>query len=121
MSEVALKCDMAETYHIHILDWYDPPFPISYLADLASGLGDSCRIHRRISHTRLTLEATLQAIMIDKLSILIWQRTKDGMKGRNMPPSIYRRMEGLDEKKKDELQAFESVDDFRKWYEGKMR
>ena len=38
IGEVELKCDMAETYHLYITDWYDPPFPVSYLADLAVGL-----------------------------------------------------------------------------------
>lgn len=121
VSEVLLKCDMAETYHIHVLDWYDPPFPVSYMADLACGLSESSRIRRKMSNVKLSLETTLQAIMIDKLSILIWQKTKDGVKGRRMPESIYRKLEGLDDKKKDDLQKFDSVEDFQKWYEGKMR
>ena len=116
-----LKCDMAETYHIYVIDWYDPPFPVSFLADLAVGLSDSSRIKRKISKTKLTLAETLQAIMIDKLSILIWQKTKDGVKGRNMPESVYRKLEGLDEKPKDKLQAFETPEDFMEWYNKKMR
>ena len=116
-----LKCDMAETYHIYVIDWFDPPFPVSFLADLAVGLPDSSRIKRKISKTKLTLAETLQAIMIDKLSILIWQKTKDGVKGRNMPESVYRKLEGLDEKPKDKLQAFETPEDFMEWYNKKMR
>lgn len=121
MGEDLLKCDMAETYHLYIVDWYNPPYPVSYLADLAVGLGDGSRIKRKISKSKLTLGEALQAIMIDKLSILIWQKTKDGAKGRNLPESVYRKLEGLDDKKKDELQAFASEKDFREWYNSKMR
>ena len=121
MGEDLLKCDMAETYHLYIVDWYNPPYPVSYLADLAVGLGDGSRIKRKISKSKLTLGEALQAIMIDKLSILIWQKTKDGAKGRNFPESVYRKLEGLDDKKKDELQAFASEEDFREWYNSKMR
>lgn len=121
VGEALLKCDMAETYQIHIIDWYNPPYPISYLADLAFGLGENSRIKRKMSNVRLTLTESLQAVMIDKLSVLIWQKTKDGMKGRNIPESIYRKLEGLDDNKKAELQKFETEEDFLEWYNSKMR
>ena len=121
VGEVELKCDMAESYQIYVTDWYDPPFPISYLADLAVGLNDNSRIKRKISGQRLTIEQTLQAVMVDKLQILIWQQTKDGHKGKNLPESLYRKLAGLDEKKKDELQAFETIEEFEQWRKSKMR
>lgn len=120
MSEDLLKCDMAETYHLYITDWYDPPFPISYLADLAAGLSENSRIKRKITGQKLTTEQSLSAIMIDKLAILIWQQTKDGHKGRNLPESVYRRLSGLYEKKKEELQAFKTIEDYEKWFKGKQ-
>lgn len=121
IGEDILKCDMAETYHLYIVDWYDPPFPISYLADLAQGLSEDSRIKRKIINKKLTLAESLQAIMIDKLSILIWQKTKDGAKGRNIPESIYRKLEGLEKKPKDELQSFRTEKEFMEWYNSKMR
>lgn len=121
IGEDALKCDMAETYHIHIVDWENPPYPISYLADLANGLGNNSRIRRKMSNTTLTLEESFQAIIIDKLSILVWQNTKDGLKGRNMPESVYRKLEGLDDKVKDEVELFESEEAFLEWYSSKTR
>jgi hypothetical protein len=121
IGEDILKCDMAETYHLYIVDWYDPPFPISYLADLAQGLSEDSRIKRKIINKKLTLAESLQAIMIDKLSILIWQKTKDGAKGRNIPESIYRKLEGLEKKPKDELQSFRTEEEFMEWYNSKMR
>ena len=121
IGEDILKCDMAETYHLYIVDWYDPPFPVSYLADLAQGLSEDSRIKRKIINRKLTLAESLQAIMIDKLSILIWQKTKDGAKGRNIPESIYRKLEGLEKKPKDELQSFRTEEEFMEWYNSKMR
>lgn len=121
MGEDLLKCDLAEIYHIYVIDWYNPPYPISYIADLANGLKEDSRIKRKIANAKLTLQETMLAIMIDKLSILIWQKTKDGAKGRNIPKSVYRKLEGLDEKPKDELQKFESRESFEKWYRAKMR
>lgn len=121
VGEDLLKCDMAETYQIYVIDWYDPPFPISFLADLAQGLDENSRIKKKIINRKLTLTESLQAIMIDKLSILIWQKTKDGAKGRHMPESIYRKLEGLDKNAKDELQSFASEEEFLEWYNNKMR
>lgn len=121
IGEVELKCDMAETYHLYITDWYNPPFSTSYLADLAVGLSIDSRIHRKIGGRKLTLEQTLQAITVDRLAGLMWQNTKDGHKGRRYPESLLERLEGKNKKEKDELQAFETVDDFQKWYEDTHR
>lgn len=124
VGEDILKCDMAETYHIYVIDWYNPPFcvpalPLSFLADLAVGLKDDSRIKMKLSERRLTLDQVLQTFIVDKLSALIWQNTKDGHKGRNFPKSLYRTLEGLDEKKKDELEEFETIEEFEEWYKEK--
>ena len=121
VGEVELKCDMAETYHLYITDWYDPPFPLSlsYLADLAVGLNNDSRIKLKMANWKLTVEQTILSIMADKLSILAWQNTKDGHKGKNVPESVLKKLAGLDEKQKDELETFKTVDDFQKWYERK--
>lgn len=121
MGEDLLKCDMAETYHIYIIDWYDPPFPLSYLADLAAGLDEDSRIKRKMANIKITFDQMLQALIIDKLSVLVWQRTKDGVKGRNFPESIYQKLTGLDEKKKDELEPFATEEAFEEWHRRKMR
>ena len=121
VSEVLLKCDMAETYHIHVLDWYDPPFPISYLADLAAGLNLDSRIKRRITKTNLSTNEALQALILDKLTTLVWQNTKDGHKGRRHPPSVFRKLEGLDKTEKDELEVFTTEEAYMKWRKAKMR
>lgn len=121
MGEEELTCDMAETYHIYITDWENPPFVMPFLAKLACGLSNDSRIKRKIANVKLTLSESLEAIIVDKLSILIWQKTKDGMKGRKLPESTYRKLEGLDKKAKDELQSFATEEDFMEWYNNKMR
>ena len=119
--EAELKCDMAETYGIYVTDFYTPPFPLSYLADLAVGLSDDSRIKRKFSETKLTISQTLQALSVDVLRIIAWQPTKDGRKGRNAPESIYKELAGMNEKKKDELQAFATAEEFEQWRQNKMR
>lgn len=116
-----LKCDMAETYHIYVTDWYNPPFPISYLADLAEGLSFDSRVKRKLGKSKLTLQETLCALTLDKLATLVWQNTKDGYKGRRHPESVYNILQGLNKKKKDELEKFETKEDFESWYRSKMR
>lgn len=63
----------------------------------------------------------MQAVIIDKLATLIWQNSKDGSKGRNFPESVYKKLEGIDEKPKDDLMKFETPEDFEEWRRSKMR
>lgn len=121
VGEVEITCDMAETYQIYITDWYNPPYPVSYLAKLAEGLSLDSRIKRKIANSKLTLNEALNALLLDKMSILVWQRSKDGIKGRNMPESVYRKLMGLDDKPKDDLEKFATEEDFEEWYKSKMR
>ena len=121
VGEEELSCDMAEVYHIYIPDWYNPPFPLSYLANLAYGLSNDSRIKRKMANVKLTLDESLKAIILDKINILIWQKTKDGAKGRNIPESVFQKLMGLDEKPTDELESFSTAEDFEEWYKSKMR
>jgi len=62
----------------------------------------------------------LLALIVDGINTLIWQPTKDGLKGRHRPESLFRKL--TEEKKpKDELQVFEDADSYEKWYRSKMR
>lgn len=80
-SEDALICDFAETYHVY--DWRT--LPVRTAATLACGLRDDSRIKLLISGTRYKTDTMLLAGIADRLSILAWQGTKDGQKGRNRP------------------------------------
>ena len=88
-SENDLICDLAETYHVY--NWRAlPPFTA---AALAVGLRDSSRIKMRLSGARYRTETLLLAGIADRLSILIWQNTEDGRKGRNKPKMIVEQMQ----------------------------
>ena len=88
-SENDLICDLAETYHVY--NWRAlPPFTV---AALAVGLRDSSRIKMRLSGARYPTETLLLAGIADRLSILIWQNTQDGRKGRNKPKMIVEQMQ----------------------------
>lgn len=84
MDEDALICDLAETYHI-----YDfKTLPTMLVASLSVGLREDSRIKMKISGAKAPAEIILLASMVDKLSLLVWAKTKDAEKGRNRPKSL---------------------------------
>lgn len=119
MSEDDVICDFAETYHI--TDYRALlPNQVSLVATLCAGLPDSSRIKRRIAGIRLSLTEVMLALIVDGINTLIWQQTKDGMKGRNRPESLLKKL--TEEKQpKEDLQTFENVDSYEAWYKEKMR
>lgn len=110
LDEGALICDFAEVYHV--LDWR--ALPVLTAATLAMGLGPNSRIMKKISGTPADAETLLLAMIADALHVLIWQNTKDGVKGRNRPKSIMQTILGGGKDK--ETESFESIDDFRAWH-----
>ena len=82
--EDALICDFAETYRIY--DYKGLPVKLS--AALAVGLRDDSRIKMKLSGAKAPAEIILLASMVDKLSLLVWAKTKDAEKGRNRPKSL---------------------------------
>lgn len=105
LDEDALICDFAETYHI--LDY--KRLPLTLAAVLACGLREDSRIKRKAANRRLTIDQALQAATVDKLSLLLWSKTKDAEHGRNAPKSILDMLEHPPEPKH---KAFSSVEAF---------
>ncbi|WP_077391700.1 DUF5361 domain-containing protein [Mobilibacterium timonense] len=80
----ALICDLAETYQI-----YDyKQVPVSTLATLAVGLRDTSRIKLKMAGMNYSLETLLLAAAVDRLSLLLWSRTKNAERGKNAPQQI---------------------------------
>ena len=106
--ETALICDLAETYHI--LDWRALP-----LAALSAGLREDSRIKMKIAGMKADQDTLLLAAAVDRLSLLMWAKTKDGQKGRNPPKSIFDELTRRPEDKKENEKAtvYDSVDAFR--------
>ena len=84
IDEDALICDLAETYHIYNYK----ELPLNTVALFATGLREDSRIRMKMSGAQARPEILLFAAMVDRLSILAWQNTKDAEKGRNAPKSI---------------------------------
>ena len=113
LDEDALICDLAETYQI-----YDyKQLPLNQVAVFAYGLRDDSRIKQIMSDQIVSLEITLLANIVDRLSISLWLQTKDGQKGVNRPTSIAEMLTKNNKEERDERYylVFESGEDFENY------
>lgn len=84
-----LNADFARFYGV--LDWRSLP-PVQSASLFIAMLRQPESWTHRIMQAGDTFETSLQklvALAVDRLGLLVWQNTKDGMKGRNRPPSMY--------------------------------
>lgn len=107
--EYALICDLAETYQI-----YDyKQLPATQVAVFSCGLREESRIKMKMNGQVVPLETLLLAGISDKLSVLLWTKTKDAEKGKNYPKMI---MDDLVDKpvkeKSSDSFVFDSGEDF---------
>lgn len=91
----ALVCDFAETYHVLAYK----TLPARLAATLAAGLSDNSRSKRALAGAPCSVETTLLALAVDRLSDLVWMQTDDARKGKNRPESICRKMLGKEHEK----------------------
>ena len=78
VDRTALICDLAETYGI--LDY--KVLPVETLAALSVGLRENSRIKMKLSGAKVKPDFLLLAAAVDRLSLLVWSKTKDAEKGR---------------------------------------
>jgi hypothetical protein len=104
----ALICDFAETYHVYDLK----ALPVQTVALLACGLREDSRIKQKINGTHVPVNTLLLAHIVDRLGILIWQRTKDGQHGRNKPESIAEQLLNTGKRNLNKVDAFETPEEF---------
>ena len=102
----ALVCDFAETYHIYEFG----RLPLMTVATLAVGLRDNSRIKMKMAGTQVTLDTQLLCAAVDRLSLLVWSKTKDAEKGRNRPMSILEAI--LHEDVESDTMSFVSGEEF---------
>ena len=103
--EAALLCDLAEVYHI-----YSPQaVPLTMLATYACGLRSDSRIVMSLNGSAASFPDMLLAGIYDRLGLLLWAQTEDGIKGRNRPNSIMQELQGIKEEKET---LYESGADF---------
>lgn len=106
--EDALICDLAETYQIY--DYRQ--LPLQMVAVFSYGLRDDSRIKMNISKQSVPLETMLLAGLSDRLSLLLWTKTKDAEHGRNRPASILESLTNV--KKESSHLSFDSGEEFMK-------
>lgn len=109
--EDALVCDLAETYHVY--DWRS--LPLRTAATLASGLGVTSRIKTKMGGLSVPLDLLIEAGIQDRLSLLVWAKTKDAQHGRNRPAMLTDEL--LDRKDEDGV-SFASGEDFERFRAG---
>ena len=109
VDEDALICDLAETYQIY--DYRQ--LPPKMVAVFSYGLKEDSRIKMKLSGQTVPSDTLLLASMVDKLNTLVWFKTKDGQKGKNMPPSIVSVLTGKDKTDNNkDMVVFNSGEDF---------
>lgn len=106
VDRTALICDLAETYGI--LDY--KVLPVETLAALSVGLRENSRIKMKLSGAKVQPDFLLLAAAVDRLSLLVWSKTKDAEKGRKIPKSL---VEVLNRKKKEsDVMAFNTAEEW---------
>lgn len=104
--EEAVICDLAEYYHIY--NYKD--MPPETVAIFCKGLSEDSRIKLKMSKQKVKLDTMLLASIVDRLTLLVWSKTKDGQKGRNQPKSIVDRL--IKPIKQKEEVAFSTSEEF---------
>lgn len=100
--EDSLVCDLAEVYNIY--DYRS--LPPTKVATFACGLRQDSRIMLAKAEQDMTYESVVLAGILDRLSILVWQNSKAGVKGTNKPKSLVASM-----LKKKQTSTYSAVDD----------
>lgn len=88
---------------------------MEYAAILALGLRNYSRTYMKLSGDKLNLTDTLLALIVDKLSILVWFNTEDGEHNRNRPKSVYESLTSTEIK--EEYEEFKTGADFLEAWE----
>lgn len=99
VDEDALICDLAETYQI--FDYKQ--LPATLVAVFSCGLRENARIKMRMNNQKVPMEILLLAGMNDRLSLLLWAKTKDGQKGKNRPKSLLEAFGQSSKQEKEEI------------------
>lgn len=106
-SEDDVICDLMQYYGIK--DYTSES--LFFIATLVCGLPMDSRIMSRQLGFRVPFSTAVNAMAVDRLSLLWWSKTEDGMKGFNRPDML---IDGLvsEHKEKSDYHLFESGSDF---------
>lgn len=107
----AVICDLAETYKIY--DYKE--LPCSKVALFAVGLRENSRIKTMMSNMKYSLDTTMLAAVLDRLSVLVWFNTEDGRKGINRPAMITDKLYISDKKEDSDIVAFDTSAEYERY------
>lgn len=79
------------------------------MATLAAGLREDSRSAMSVNGMRVSPKDLLMAAAVDRLSLLVWFRTKDAEKGRKKPKSI---VEAITKEETKEILTFATAEEF---------
>ena len=79
------------------------------MATLAAGLREDSRSMMSLNGMRVSPRDLLMAAAVDRLSLLVWSKTKDAEKGRKRPKSI---VEAITKEENKQIITFASAEDF---------
>lgn len=105
-----LICDLAETYGI--LDY--KALPVKLLATLSVGLRENSRIKMKMTDAKANQTDMMMAGIIDRLSLLVWASTKDGMEGKNRPQLLLDELFGEHIEGNNKSKGYSTPEEFEK-------
>lgn len=106
--EEALICDLAETYNIYNMRSFSP----LEIATFSVGLRENSRIKLKLSGQTVPLETVLLACVVDRLSLLLWSKSKDATKNINRPASILETLTQTRQEPERDYEVFNTPEEF---------
>lgn len=107
-----MVCDLAETYHVYDYE----SLPVDLVATLVVGLRENSRLMMALTKRKIPLDQMISAKMLDALNFLAWTKLDDKARKRNKPKSIFEKLCGISEEKKNsDLETFGSGDEFMRY------
>lgn len=104
--EDAVICDFAETYHLFNLQ----ALPLRLVATLAEGLPNDSRIKRKLAGAQVGIDTLINAIIADRVGLLLWANTEAGQKNRDRPKSIVELLNQVNST--SDVTGYNTIDDF---------
>lgn len=84
------------------------------VASFVLGLRENSRLMMKLNGMKVTSEVLLLSQIVDRLSILVWQNTEDGAKGKNKPEMISPKLFGFTDEESHSYSTFISGEEFEK-------
>lgn len=106
--ESEMICDLAETYHV----FNYRELPPKLTATLVSGLRANSRVKMSLTGMKIPVETTIQAMIYDAVSMILWMNSDDGRRNRNRPKSLVKTL--MEDPEPKEFQTFSSGAEFLK-------